>query len=85
MTEKLQLLTSLRPGETAMVQGFSPAMPADCRRLLQHLGITRNTEITLIRCAPLGDPLQLKVLGSQISLRKSEARYIHIKLCLEKA
>lgn len=71
-------LTVLKAGECAAVSGFSTEMSADCRKLLQHLGITRRTEITLIRRAPLGDPLQLELLGGQISLRASEAQYVYI-------
>jgi ferrous iron transport protein A len=72
-------LTELRPGQSAIVQRFSPDIPAPCRKLLQNLGISRQTRITLVRRAPLGDPLQLQVLGSQFSLRSSEACHICVK------
>ena len=72
-------LTQLRSGHSATVQGFSPDIAPQCRKLLQHLGITRQTTITLIRRAPLGDPLQLQILGSQFSLRASEACHIYVE------
>lgn len=71
-------LTQLRPGESAIVQRFSPDIAPPCRKLLQTLGINRQASITLIRRAPLGDPLQLQVLGSQFSLRHSEACHIYV-------
>jgi len=74
-----QPLTALTKGESAVVKGFSENMSVDCRKLLQHLGITRQTEIKLIRRAPLGDPLQLQILGGRISLRASEAQHIYVE------
>ena len=72
-------LTQLRSGQSAIVQGFSPDIATHCRKLLQNLGINRQTPITLIRRAPFGDPIQLQVLGSQFSLRASEACHIYVE------
>ena len=72
-------LTQLRSGQSGTVQRFSLDIAPQCRKLLQHLGITRQTTITLIRRAPLGDPLQLQILGSQFSLRSSEACHIYVE------
>lgn len=72
-------LTQLQSGQSARVQGFSKKIGLPCRQLLQHLGITRQTTITLIRRAPLGDPLQLQILGSQFSLRSTEACHIYVE------
>ena len=43
-------------------------------------GTTWPTEITLIRVAPLGDPLEIKVRGYNLSLRKREARDIKVAI-----
>ena len=72
-------LTQLQDGQSATVYKFSPDIAPSCRKLLQHLGITRQTTITLIRRAPLGDPLQLQILGSQFSLRAREACHIYVE------
>lgn len=72
-------LTRLQPGQSARVVGFSSDIAPSCRKLLQHLGITRQIIITLIRRAPLGDPLQLQILGSQFSLRATEACHIYVE------
>jgi len=72
-------LTQLRNGQSATVHRFSLDIAPQCRKLLQHLGITRQATITLIRRAPLGDPLQLQILGSQFSLRASEACHIYVE------
>ena len=75
-------LTQLRSGQSALVEGFSPNIATHCRKLLQNLGINRQIPITLIRRAPFGDPLQLQVLGSQFSLRASEACHIYVNIPL---
>jgi ferrous iron transport protein A len=46
------------------------------RRRLLSLGLTRGTEIEVIRKAPLGCPLQVEVRGTFLTLRKDEARYL---------
>ena len=44
------------------------------------MGLIAGTEFTLVRFAPLGDPLELKILGYHLSLRKEEARHIKVEL-----
>ncbi len=50
------------------------------RRRIQDLGIFPGCEIYVTNKAPLGDPLSIKVRGAQISLRKTEAKKIMIKV-----
>ncbi|MGC8861243.1 MAG: FeoA family protein [Armatimonadota bacterium] len=45
------------------------------RRLLD-MGLTRGTPVEVVRQAPLGDPVEIKVRGYLLSLRKSEAEHI---------
>lgn len=80
MTQKIIPLTELKPGQSAIVQEFSPNMAADYQKFLQHLGLVRQTPIRLVRHAPLGDPLQLEVRGSQFGLRSTEACHIYVAL-----
>lgn len=79
MLEAVIPLTQLQPGNSAIIYGFSPDIAPHYRKLLQNLGISRKTVITLIRRAPFGDPLQLQILGSQFSLRASEADHIYVQ------
>jgi ferrous iron transport protein A len=37
------------------------------------MGLLVGTPITLVRCAPFGDPIEIKVRGYHLTLRKSEA------------
>ena len=48
------------------------------RRRLMEMGITVGAGVQAIRRAPLGDPLEVKVRGYQLSLRKEEAGAIEV-------
>lgn len=50
--------------------------PSDYRRRLLSLGLTKGTEIGVMRIAPLGCPVQVSVRGTSIALRKEEARHL---------
>ncbi len=43
------------------------------RRRLLDMGVTPGAEVTLVKRAPLGDPLEVTLRGYSLSLRKSEA------------
>ncbi len=44
------------------------------------MGITRGTEIQVIRFAPMGDPIDIKLRGYHLSLRKKEAEVIRVSI-----
>lgn len=48
------------------------------RRLLE-IGLVPGTKVTLVRVAPLGDPIELKVRNFALSIRRSEALGIEIE------
>jgi ferrous iron transport protein A len=50
------------------------------RRRLMELGLVPGTRIELIGVAPLGDPLELLVRGSSLSIRRAEAEGISVSL-----
>jgi ferrous iron transport protein A len=50
--------------------------PADLRRRLLEMGFCNRAEVTPIRRAPLGDPLEVRLRGYYISLRRDEARCV---------
>ena len=55
----------------ARVRGFQDEDSAYAQRL-QSLGFTPGTLVEFIRQAPLGDPIQVKIRGARVALRKSE-------------
>jgi len=49
------------------------------RRLLD-MGLVSGSEIEMERVAPLGDPIEIKVKGYNLSLRKEEAASIQVEV-----
>ncbi len=49
------------------------------RRHIMDMGITRGTQITVRKTAPLGDPLELTLRGYELSLRKADAEMIDVE------
>jgi hypothetical protein len=45
-----------------------------------ELGLTPGTRVTLLGIAPMGDPLELAVRGSALSIRRNEARSIVVSV-----
>ena len=73
----LQPLTSLALGATAKVADIN-VPPADKARLME-MGLLVGTQVELVRFAPLGDPLEIRVRGYNLTLRKHEAELILVK------
>jgi ferrous iron transport protein A len=70
-------LSSLSAGNSGRIVELPKGMPAMTR--LRELGMLPGTVVQLIRKAPLGDPLEISIRGSLLSLRKSEAELIEIE------
>ncbi len=64
-------LSALLPGQKARVHSTRELTPAVFR--LIELGLTPGAEVELIRRAPLGGPLEVRVRRSRICLRRPDA------------
>jgi len=49
------------------------------RRRLLDMGLVSGSEVAIERVAPLGDPIEIKVKGYNLSLRKKEADGIQVE------
>ncbi|MDA0823458.1 MAG: FeoA family protein [Proteobacteria bacterium] len=67
-------LASLKAGETGIVRGFTHNGTSSQR--LMQLGVIEGERIEVIRRAPAGDPIEVRILGYSLSLRTSEATTI---------
>lgn len=76
MAEDLPL-SLLAPGESAHVVRIEPAHPL--RRRLMELGLVRGARVTVLRRAPLGDPLELQVGHSLLALRRADLLAITVR------
>lgn len=48
------------------------------RRRIMDMGLTKNTEVSVRKVAPLGDPIEVTVRGYELSIRKADAEMIEI-------
>lgn len=65
-------LKDMAVGETGTVAGYTKGVSAYREKLLA-MGLTRGTEILVERIAPMGDPVEIRMRGFSLSLRKDEA------------
>ena len=49
------------------------------QRRIMDMGITKGCLIKVRKAAPLGDPIEIKVRGYQLSLRKADAALIEVQ------
>ena len=49
------------------------------KRRIMDMGLTRGTEVTVQKVAPLGDPIELTVRGYQLSIRKADAETVEVE------
>lgn len=78
MASAPQPLTSLPPGQSGVVAELH--LPGDMRARLLELGLTAGTAVQLLRFAPLGDPVEILVRGSHLSLRRHEAELVLVQV-----
>lgn len=80
MPEPVQLskLSDLPVGASATIREFPKSGSAFVR--LREMGMLAGTRVTLVRTAPLGDPLEIKLRGYLLSLRKTEADYVLVEI-----
>ena len=76
--EMVVTLGDMNPGQAGKVARLN-GRGGVYKRLLD-MGVTPGSPIELKRVAPLGDPIEIKVKGYSLSLRKSEAEMISIAL-----
>jgi ferrous iron transport protein A len=69
-------LDRLDPGERGIIARVNGS-PGSVRRLME-LGIVPGTVIEVVRRAPLGDPIELRVRSVHLALRREEAAFIHV-------
>ncbi|RLG36173.1 MAG: iron transporter [Candidatus Alkanophagales archaeon] len=67
-------LSELRPGERGVV--VRVVGERKLRRRILDMGIVSGTEIEVVRVAPLGDPVEFRLKGYELSLRRAEAENV---------
>ena len=70
--------TALAVGDSGKITGFDQSGKAYRKRLLA-MGLTPGTTFSITRFAPMGDPVEIKIRGFSLTLRKSEAAVLLIE------
>jgi Fe2+ transport system protein FeoA len=71
----LNQLKAKEKGKIVRVGGSGPL-----RRRSLDMGVIRGAEVEVERVAPLGDPIEIKIKGYHLSLRKEEAANIYVEV-----
>ena len=71
-------LSSLHPGDRARVVRVGGR--GETTRRIVDMGLTAGSVVVVERIAPLGDPIEVRIRGYQLSLRRSEAARISVAL-----
>lgn len=79
MVELFMKLNELKNEQSARIVDMSE-LSTDIRKKLMIMGMLPNTQVTLIRKAPLGDPLQIEVRGVSLAIRGKIASEIAIEV-----
>lgn len=78
MATTIQPLTSVALGQIATIAEINIQQPGGAR--LMELGLTAGTPVQLVRFAPLGDPIEIRLRGYCLTLRRHEAEQILVRL-----
>ena len=49
------------------------------KRRIMDMGLTKGTEVSVRKVAPLGDPIEITVRGYELSIRKADAELIEVE------
>jgi Fe2+ transport system protein FeoA len=70
-------LNGLKPGEKGRVVKISGG--GEIHRRLLDMGLVSGSEVEVERVAPLGDPIEIRIKGYHLSLRKEEAINVQVE------
>ncbi|MGH2340742.1 FeoA family protein [Segnochrobactraceae bacterium EtOH-i3] len=71
-------LSDLKPGDHGRVTGIGKGA-LDYRQRLMSMGLTPGVSFEITRVAPLGDPVEIRVRGFAMSLRRDEAALLKVE------
>lgn len=71
-------LEKLQVGKTAVIKTVGGEGELRCRLL--DMGLIPKTKVTMMKVAPMGDPMEIRLRGYELTLRKEDAGKIEIEL-----
>lgn len=73
----MKTLRDVKIGETATVKKLHGE--GAVKRRIMDMGLTKGTEVTVRKVAPLGDPVELTVRNYELSIRKADAEMVEVE------
>jgi len=70
-------LSDLKPGESGVIVNLDDSSPNSER--FAELGLVPGERVYFRKVAPLGCPIEIRIMNYDLSLRKSEAQFIEIE------
>lgn len=70
-------LNELKIGSSAVITAVGGDGALRCRLL--DMGLTPRTRVTLQKVAPMGDPIEIRVRGYELTLRVEESKKIEVE------
>jgi len=72
----MKTLKEAKVGETVTVEKLNGE--GAIKRRIMDMGITKGAVVFIRKVAPLGDPIEVRIRGYELSLRKADAELIQI-------
>lgn len=69
-------MSEMKPGDRGTIKKINGT--GNIKHRLIDMGVVPGTEVQIIKYAPLGDPIEIKVKNFNLSLRKNEAATIDV-------
>ncbi len=77
MNHTVKTLKDIPVGATVTVRKLNGE--GAIRRRIMDMGLTKGTSVFVRKVAPLGDPMEIKVRGYELTLRKADAGMIEVE------
>ncbi len=78
MARESMTLDALEQGKDAIIASVECG-EASLRKHILDMGLTPGTEVTFVKCAPMGDPMEVRLRGYELTLRKEDAAHIYVR------
>jgi len=75
--KETRCLSALKPKDRAKVKQISGK--GNLKRKLLDMGIIPGVVLEVVKLAPLGDPIEIKIRGYNLLLRKEEASQVFVE------
>ena len=72
----MKTLKDVKPGQTVTIVKLHGE--GAVKRIIMDMGLTKGTEVYVRKVAPLGDPIEVNVRSSELSLRKADCEQIEV-------